>query len=251
MLDALDAALAALVMLFGSTVASALGFGIGVTTTPFLLLFLEPETAIVLINTVSLAIFALVIFQERPHLDARRMLPVGIAGILGVPVGVLVLDAADASVLRIGITALIIGLTVSLRFGLPAALTGSRVSGPAAGFTVGVLITALGVGGPLMVVLMLAREWPRRVVRVSLAFYFVLLQSAAIPGYAIAGLYTRERIELILIVVAPVLLGFGLATLLLRRMDERRFRRAVVTVIMLTSVFVLGREVLDLQGVIS
>ena len=102
-----------------------------------------------------------------------------------------------------------------------------------------------------MVVLMLAREWPRRVVRVSLAFYFVLLQSAAIPGYAIAGLYTRERIELILIVVTPVLVGFGLATLLLRRMDERRFRRAVVTVIMLTSVFVLGREVLHLQGVIS
>lgn len=251
LLDALDAALAALIMLFGSTVASALGFGIGMTTTPFLLLFLEPETAVVVVNTVSQVIFALVIFQDRSHLDARRMVPVAIAGMLGVPVGVLILDAADVSVLRISITALIIALTVSLRFGLPGALTRSRMAGPAAGFVVGVLITALGVGGPLMAVLMLAREWPRRVIRVSLAFYFLLLQSVAIPGYAIAGLYTRENVELILVVAVPVLVGFGLATLLLRRMDERRFRQVVVTVIMLTSVFVLGREVLHLQGVIS
>ena len=251
LLDAAQFAIAALTMLVGSTVFSTVGFGIGMTTTPFLLLVLEPQTVVVMLNTVSIALFVLIIFQDRAHLRLREMITVSIFGLLGVPVGVLLLNSASASILRITITALIIALTVSLRFGLPTAMTRSRLAGALVGFIVSVLIVSLGLGGPIMVIFMLARGWQRQAIRVSMSFYFLLIQSVSVVGYGVAGLFTWERVVLILIVTAPVLLGFSLATLLLRRMNERRFRQGVVAVIMLTSVVVLGREVLRLQGVIS
>ena len=53
-------------MLFvGSTVLSTVGFGIGMTTTPVLLLVFEPQTAVVVVNTISIVLFGLIIYQNR------------------------------------------------------------------------------------------------------------------------------------------------------------------------------------------
>ena len=96
--------------------------------------------------------------------------------------------------------------------------------------------------GPLMVLFLLTRGLSRDAVRGGLSLYFLAVEIIAVIGYGVAGLYTQERVALILIVTLPVLAGFGLATLLVRRMNERVFRHAVVAVIMTTSVMVLVRE---------
>lgn len=251
MINLAEASTLAFVMLFGSMTISTLGFGIGLTTTPFLLLFLDPKTAVILVNTVSLMLCALIIFDSRSHLNIKEVAGIGICGMLGVPLGVFILDHANISILRICITLLIIALTVSMQLRLPISLTQSRLTNLAVGFMVGVVITSLGVGGPLLAILFLKREWNRQKTRVSLALYFLLLQAAAVPAYLIAEMYTQEHFTLLLIIAIPVLIGYKFGTLLLRRMNEQRFRQAIVTVIMLISFFVLGREILHLQNTIS
>ena len=249
MIDTPELVVAALVMLAGATVMSTLGFGIGITTSPILLLVLEPQTVVVMLNTVSLVLFALIIYQTRAHITLRDILPTGVAGMVGVPIGVLVLSLAGAGALRIGITVLVIALTLSLRFPVPAALVGYRPTGPAIGLAVGALLAASGVGGPLIVLYLLARDMPRHAVRGQLSVFFLMVESVAVVGYAVAGLFTLERLSLILVMTAPVLLGYSFATLLVRRMDEVWFRRGVIGLILGTSLMVLGREVLRLQGV--
>jgi uncharacterized membrane protein YfcA len=44
----------------------------------------------------------------------------------------------------------------------------------------------------------------------------------------------------------PVLIGFTLSGLLLKRLDENTFRRGVIAVILFTSTMTLGRELLRL-----
>ena len=246
MLDAFHLFFAALIIFAGSTVVSSLGFGIGMTATPLLLIFLDPQSVVVMVNTVSVALFAMIIRVNREHLPLREMALPSLAGLAGVPVGVFILSSASASVLRISITVLIILLTlvVATRVRVPG--SESSVLGLLIGFTVGVLLTSLGIGGPLVVLLVLARGWSRHTVRVSLAFYFLIVEGAAVVGYGVAGLFTGERIILILVVAVPVLLGYGLASIIVRRMNERAFHRAVVVVIMLTSLMVLSREVMRL-----
>ena len=94
----------------------------------------------------------------------------------------------------------------------------------------------------MLVLFLLTRGWSRHAMRGALSFYFLLVEGMAVVGYGASGMFTPERVSLILAVIVPVLLGFGLATLLVRRMNEQLFQHAVVVVIIATSLVVLGRE---------
>jgi uncharacterized membrane protein YfcA len=109
---------------------------------------------------------------------------------------------------------------------------------------VGALISAFGIGGPLLVLYLLNRKWPARVVRASLAFYFLIIMSAGVVGYGVTGLYTTQRLALILMVLLPVLAGIKVSQLLTGKMKESSFRRGAIAVIILASIMVLAREVL-------
>ena len=82
------------------------------TAIPILLFVLDPQTVIVVLNAVSIPLFALIVYQNRTELPKRRVLPWAIAGIVGVPVGVIILRDADATILKIAITVVIIALTI-------------------------------------------------------------------------------------------------------------------------------------------
>jgi uncharacterized membrane protein YfcA len=216
------------------------------TTTPVLLLTFDPQTVVVLVNTVSVAIFALIILQGREHLDLSRMAPMTVAGLLGVPVGVFILSSAGDTVLRISIVAVIIPVTVTVALNLCRSISKSIWLDIVVGFVVGVLLTSLGIGGPIMALFLLASDRSRHAIRTALATYFLIIELSGVVGYGVAGLFTAERLTLVLVVALPVLLGFGLGTVLVNRMDECFFRRTVVAVILTTSLMVLGREALSL-----
>ncbi len=241
-LSVLELAVAVVMLFAGSTVLSTVGFGIGMTTTPVLLLLLEPQTVVVVVNTVSLVLFVLIIRQTRGHVSARETTPLAVAGLLGVPVGVFILSEASPSALRISITALIILLTLAVVLNLRGPIPRPNLIGPVVAFVVAVLLTSLGIGGPLMALFLLTRGLTPQAVRGSLALYFLAVEAAGVVGYGVAGLFTTERIALILIAAVPAMMGFWLATRLLRGMNETVFRCAAIVVRIATSHMVLGRE---------
>lgn len=242
MISIFEAVIAAVMLFIGSTVLSSVGFGIGMSTTPVLLLVFEPQTAVVVVNTISIVLFALIIYQNRSEIPIRSVVPWCVAGLAGMPIGVFILSSANASLLRIGITVLIIALTAATALNLHNVIPRSRWSGMVVAAVVSVLLNSLGIGGPLMALYVLAQGWTRNALRGSLALYFIIVEASGVVGYGFTGLLTGERIALILITIVPVLLGFWLATFLVRRMNEAVFRRAVVVVIVATSAMVLARE---------
>ena len=231
MLDAVSVSemvVAVVTMLVGATVFSTMGFGIGMTTTPFLLFVFEPQTVVVMVNTVTILLLVLIIRQTRAVLPFREMTGISAAGLLAVPIGVFFLSSATSTTLRVSITALILVLAVLTLFNRRLRLPKPPLVGLLLGFVVSLLLTSLGIGGPLMVLFLLTREWTRDAIRGGLALYFLVVEGAAVIGYGVAGLFTAERVVLILIVTVPVLAGFGIAAFVVRRMNERLFRHAVV-----------------------
>jgi uncharacterized membrane protein YfcA len=71
---------------------------------------------------------------------------------------------------------------------------------PVVGFVVGAIIAAFGIGGPLMVLYLLARGWSCQMLRASMSFFFLVNMSTGVVGYAVTGLYRKERVALTLIV---------------------------------------------------
>lgn len=242
-MSALQIGVTGLMMFLGCTALSATGFGIGMVAMPGLLFVLEPQTAVVVLNTVAIAVEAWIVVQARKDIPFRDVLPIAVAGALGVPFAVLILKFADPGIMRIGISLLVLISAATATFNLQREFPYSKVVGVLAGFAVGVVLPAFGVGGPLVTLYLLTRSWRRQSVRAAMAFFLLMLDVFGIAGYAVAGFYTTERMTLIAFMVIPMLAGLGLGALILRLMSERVFRYVVVTVIVLSSMMVLVREV--------
>ena len=195
----------------GALVFCTVGFGIGVASFPLLLLLLEPQTAVVVINTVSLPMFLLVIWQTRQHIPVRQVLPIAAAGMVGVPVGIFILRDADTVFLRIAIAGLILALTLLAAFNTRWTLPKSTPVGLGVGFVVSVLLNAFGVGGALMVLAWLSHRMSSHALRGSLSLYFLAVEGAGVIGYGAAGMLTAERMQLIAVALLPVVLGFAVS----------------------------------------
>ena len=204
-------AIAALALFLGCTVYSATGFGIAMVATPIALLAIaDPQTAVIVVNSAGASAGVLIAIQ------ARKDIPYGIvliaaAGGLGVPIGVAILKFADPNIIRIGIATLILLLAALSFKEFQGEIPYARALGIVAGFVVGVTLAAYAVGGPLIVLFLLARNLQRQSVRGAMAFFLLVISVVGLAFYAFAGLYTAERLTLIAIVLVPAFIGFALA----------------------------------------
>ena len=194
--EPLQIVVAAAGMLLASTVSSTLGFGIGLTAGPVLLLALEPQSSVVLINTAGLLPTSLVVYQTWGRLKLREVAPIAAAGVLGAPVGAYVLGAVDPVAMRIAITFLVLALAVVVTTGVGASAPRPRWLGPPLALVVSALITSSGVGGPIMALFLLDQDRHRDEFRGTLAAYFLFVMGVGSAGYAATGLLTAERLVL-------------------------------------------------------
>ena len=243
--DTLHIVIASLVLMGAAFIIGAIGFGFGLTTSPLLLLILEPQTVVIVINTAAIIAFSLVLVETREHLRNRELGRMGIAAVLGTPIGVFALSTLDASVLRISIGVLVLALTALVVFKSEWRFPYPRISGPTLGFISSASTTGLAIGGPILVLFFLGRRMDRNNVRAAMAFFFTIMYITAAIGYAIQGLYTTERLILIAAAAPLVALGYWIAIRLTGRMNETIFRRAVVTIITVSSIVVVARELLS------
>ena len=166
----LQIGVAAFMLFLGCTALSATGFGIGMVAMPGLLFVLEPQTAVVVLNTIALALEAWIVVQARKDIPYREVLPIAVAGALGVPFAVYVLKFAAPGIMRIGISVLVLMLAATATFNFQREFPYSKVVGVLAGLAVGVVLPAFGVGGPLVTLYLLTRNWQRESVRAAMAF---------------------------------------------------------------------------------
>ena len=242
----IEIAIAALVLIVAGFAIGTVGFGFGLTTTPVLLLFLDPQTVVVAINAVAIVAFGLVLIETRELAPYRELAPTAVAGALGAPIGVYVLASLDPSALRIAISALVLMLTVLVVVKTEWRIPKPQITGPMLGFGVAAMVTGLAIGGPLLVLFFIGRGMERQGVRSSMAFFFTTMYCMAAIGYVAQGLLTAERLILIVAVVPGMILGYWLSVRLTGRMNEKVFRQAVVSVIAVASILVLVREILSL-----
>lgn len=247
---AFELAVAVAVVFFACTVFSALGFGIGIVGIPLLLLAFDPTTAIILLNVMAAPVVAVIVLRNRAHLAGREVLPIAIAGIIGALIGARALGALDIAahgrLFGIAILALIIALTIGGMFRLPFPKPNPRTAGPLSGFLVGLFITAIGVGGPLLVLFLMSQGWSRQSIRASMALFFIFMVTALLAGYAMNGLFTPPRLTLIAVAFVPAVLAALLGDRIAQRLTDAIWRRAVVAIVLTTSVFALAREIANL-----
>ena len=232
----------------GATIMGTVSFGMGLVVAPVLLLFLAPKDAVVTVNAIIPILLFFVLLSTRRHLNWRLLWRMALAGMIAAPLGVLALESANPTFLRItiGIAILCLGVLNLLRIQLPMAKrTGT---GLLVGFLTSLSIATLSIGGPLAAAYIMAQEWPREQMRAALAFFFIATYIVAFALYALIGLVGRDTLVNIGLLLPALVVGFGLGALLARRMNEGVFRYASIAVIITGSLVLLGQEVSKAVG---
>ena len=238
-----DILLTGLAIFVGSLVLVTAGFGIAIGSSPIMLLTVDPQSTVIVINTVSLLVFVLMIYQNKGNINYRDMAVPVVFGLIGVPVGIYILANSNPATLRVSIALLIIFLGISLAFNLSVSAMKHKYTLWGAAFLVSVMITSTGIGGPIMAVAVLARDWNRDNIRGSLPFYYIFIETAAVIGYVVTDLFDSERLILVGISVFPALLGFFLASILVNRIKQNYYRNLILGIVIGAGITILVKEI--------
>ena len=246
MLSGLELIIIMFAVFIGATVMGTVSFGMGLVVAPVLLLFLAPQSAVVVVNSIIAIVLVLVLVQVRHNLDLKLIRGMTLGGLVAVPIGVLALNSADPTLLKIIIAVAILALGALSLFNVQIPLTQRKFSSPVFGFMTSLSVTTLSIGGPLAAIYVLAQKWPPDTMRASLAFYFLISYLLAFGLYAWVRLVDQDTLVNIGLLTPALLAGFGLATLIVKRINERVFRYVAIAVIITGGVVLLVRELTPL-----
>ena len=235
-------------VLLSSAVAGLVGFGMGMMLSPMLLLVLEPQPVVLAVNSLSFVGLAMIGARNRREVSGDTTWPLVVAGVCGVPLGLLVLETLAPEALKILIGAVIVALAVVSLARRRVPIPKSRISDAVFGFTGAALVTGLGVGIPIVAWHLFNQGHGPRSIRVTIAVYYSTVAVFAIVMYVIFGVYTGERWLLNLMLLPATLVGFWVASRLVGRLRESMLRFAVVAVIIISGLTLLIRELVDRYG---
>lgn len=218
------------------------GFGGALVMAPVLLALLDPITAttiVIIVNVVAGILDARRIHREADWTIAR---PLFYVALLTAPLGFWAIHWLDIESVRqiVGGVVLVATIALLLRWRFPFSIRqplGRTVLGASSGFLFGVG----GIGGPPVVIGLLADGAPARVVRATQLAYFSLIQVFLLIVMAVSGSLTSQHL-LLGGLLSPVYYAAGLTGgRLLTPARERWFRRASIAVLFAASLVAFKR----------
>jgi uncharacterized protein len=159
-----------------------------------------------------------------------RLWPFLLAGLLGVPLGTLLLERVPVPPLKLGVGLLLILYSSWMGFVRrpPIVRGGGRLADAVAGFVGGVMGGMASLSGPVPVIWVQLRGWSRAEQRgVNQPFNMAVLATALVSA-AVAGLLDRRYWIWAVIALPSTIAGARLGLLLYGRIGELGFRRVVL-----------------------
>lgn len=201
-LPVLGAVACVLVVYLGAVMQAATGVGVGILSSPILLLVdpaFIPATVVVAVLPLSFS----VAIADRSHIDRHGVTAALVGRVPGLILGAIVVAAISETVL-----ALLVSTTVLL--GVAVSITAKRFTPttPAlvmAGFGSGFTGTAVGVGGPPIA--MTYQHSDPVTMRATISLFFSVGSVLTAIALAIAGELGRRQLELVALLLPSILLG--------------------------------------------
>jgi uncharacterized protein len=227
--------------LAASLIAGLAGFAFGLVAAAIWLHVLTPLQTTTLIVAFGLVVQGLSVWRLRRSLRIGRLWPLLAGGALGVPVGAELLRWANPEQIRVGVGALLIlfSLYSLYRPKLAVPMAGGRAADRSVGFLGGVLGGSTGLGGILATVWCSLRGWPKDEQRAVFQTVAVAIFAVTILWLGGTGSVSVVTTQLFLLGLPWVLLGTWLGLRLYSRLDEARFRQAVLLLLLVSGAVLL------------
>src|ERR1700742_3279723 len=175
--------------LAGGFVSGLAGFGTALMALGIWLYVLPPSAAVPLVLICSVVAQTATLPSMWKSFDLSLVWPFVIGGLLGVPIGVMLIAHADPRVFKLTIGSFLLVFPIALYFSGPMTFTfGGRIADAAVGFAGGILGGLAGLSGPLPILWASIRGWGKderrgifQTFNWTVLFVALCLQAAAGP----------------------------------------------------------------------
>ncbi|MDP2931170.1 MAG: sulfite exporter TauE/SafE family protein [Chloroflexota bacterium] len=240
MTESLTPIIVGLLIIFLAGITQGLtGFGFALVSVPILIMFLSPKAVVPIVIMDSIAINVMILFEARKWLDLRRIWPLIVASIIGLPVGTYLLVVLNVSVLKILIGVITIPFAIALMLGFKKEIRNEKLALSLIGLLAGVLNASTSLSGPPIILFLINQGVEKLVFRANLVAYFMVLAVATTAALAVGGVVTGAVIKYSLWFLPAAILGTLVGMRLAHRVNEKVFRNAaliIVTIAALASV---------------
>jgi uncharacterized membrane protein YfcA len=221
-------------------IAAVTGFGIGSILTPVVALQTGTKIAVAAVAIPHFVGTAQRFWILRRHVDRRVLLGFGIASAIGGLTGALLHQRASGRALAIAFGSLLLLAAISELTGWIARVRWGRRVGWIAGAISGLFGGLVGNQGGIRSAAMLGFEVPKESFVATATAVGLFVDVARLPVYLILeGREVARLWPLLVLSTLCVVLGTLVGTRMLRRLDERVFRRAVAVLLLMLGVYML------------
>lgn len=216
--------IAVLVVLIGCIMRGFAGFGSAMLFSPIFAVLTTPAHMVALVVTLELPIGLFLFVETRRQADWGLVVPMAIAAVVAMPLGIWLLVSVDQRSLTVAISLLILVFVAIL-------VTGWRYRGPrpmpltlGIGAASGTMMATSSVGGPPILLYMLAADHPAATIRANvIAYFFVTLFVLMAMVFAAAPTALGALIDG-LALYPPMILGVWIGSRLAGRANDQFYR---------------------------
>jgi uncharacterized protein len=223
-------AVVALGAVLGGFVQGLSGFAFGLVALGIWAWTIDPALAGSLVVFGSLLGQLLSLGTVRQALDAARIGPFVAGGLLGVPIGVVLLRHIDPTgfKLAVGIILLVWCPTMLLARSLPRITHGGRWADAGAGWIGGVMGGLGGLTGPAPTLWCTLRGWDRDTQRAVFQSFNLVMQLVIMAAYIATGTIGANELWMFAVVAPAMLVPTLIGARLYRRFSDAGFRRLIL-----------------------
>ena len=161
------------IFLAAGFVQGVTGFGSALIALPLLSLYLDIKVAVPLCILNSMVITTTMALQLRHQLDWRKILPLCLAAIPGILLGVTVLKNSGSELIRISLGLLLISYSLYRLLATPRPRNLHPAWSLPAGFLSGLIGSIFSAGGPPTIIYATIGNWPKDQIKATLTGFFL------------------------------------------------------------------------------
>lgn len=221
----------AVVFLLSGFVQGLTGFGFGMVSMSLAPLLIDIKQANVLVTILSLLNCLFVMWSVRHAVDLKKVLPIFLGAIIGVPIGVYLLKVLQPKTIKIILGVILIGFSAYSIFRKESAKRlGKRWAFPI-GILSGILNGVINMGGPPVIIYTYYQNWDKDSVKATLITYFAICSSYKVGVLVLSKFVTLEIIKMSGILLPIVYAGAFLGFVWFAKVNKEQMRKITFSIL--------------------
>jgi uncharacterized protein len=221
------------------------GFGFGLAAVPLLALVLPPAQVVPLVVVLQVVVGASGLRAAWKQTDWRAMRGLAPGLLIGIPIGLLILTEFQPNTVRLGIGLIIAASVLLLHRGARLPPNPSPLVTLAVGSLSGIISGLASMGGPPIVVYLLALGHGAAVVRATSIIYFMLSGMTSAVAMTWRGLIDREILLWALAAVPATYAGNWIGTWAFHKARPHHHRMTALIVLSILAAVLIARALLS------